>query len=229
MIKCKSPEWYKARIGKFTASIFGKIMSIPSNRNDVFSKTALKTIEKAAAQLYYNDYFEKNDNEASSWGQDNEILALEEFCTITGYKYEEAGYISSNDLNDIGCTPDAYIMDASISEKLIAEVKCPFNQKNHKIYSRKVTDSESLKKINQNYYWQTQGEMLITGSSYCYFISFDPRIKHEKRLHYVKILRNEKSIQFLHNKLKIAIGIRNDILNDFKSGLKIPKPLNKYW
>ncbi|OFX18315.1 MAG: hypothetical protein A2033_00570 [Bacteroidetes bacterium GWA2_31_9] len=229
MIKCKSPAWYTARIGKFTASNFGKIMSIPSNKNVVFSKTALNTIEKAAAQLYYNDYFEKGDNEASTWGQDNEVKALNEFCKRTGFRFEDAGFIQSAEIEDIGCTPDAYILDESTSEKLIAEVKCPFSSNNHKLYSRKISSKETLKEISPYYYWQTQGEMLVTGANNCYFISYDPRIKTDKNIHFVKIIKDEKAILFLQNKLKMAIEIRNKILKDFMVGVKMPKPLNKYW
>ena len=60
--------------------------------------------------------------------------------------------------------------------------------------------------------------MLFTGKKYGYFISYDPRYKMKsKRLHFVRIERNEKDIEFIKKRLEMAINLKNEMLNEFRS------------
>ena len=79
MIKQRTKEWYASRIGKFTASGFSNLMAKPRDKSATWSRSALNYIEKAAAQLYYNDYYSRPNNDATRWGMAHEDSAIKEF------------------------------------------------------------------------------------------------------------------------------------------------------
>jgi exodeoxyribonuclease (lambda-induced) len=227
MIKQRTNEWYRARIGKFTASNFGKLMSKPADKNAEWSKTALSLIEKAAAQLYYNDYYEKPDFEATGWGNLYEPEAIKELQALLNCETEEGGFITDNQIRQAGATPDLYLL--SQEDVYIAQIKCPFNQENHIKYRTKIKDATSLRKIKSEYFWQIQGELWITKLQKCYFVSFDPRLEGENRLHYAIIERDEEAIEILKRQILKSIEKRNEFHRSFVLQLAYPKPLAEYW
>ena len=226
MIKQRTKEWYNPRIGKFTASNSGKIMSRSRDESSFWSKTAFNYIEKLAMQVYFNEYLASPDNDATRWGMKYEINAIQEFSRITGYKFNETGFTLHPEINDVGATPDFQVIESdNTSEYIIAQIKCPYNTNNHLKYIDKIHDNNSLKKTKSFYYWQLQAEMWITGAKYNYFISYDPRSTGRKRLHYVKISKDEETINQLKEKTIKAVSLRNEIIESVISGYKPPKKL----
>jgi hypothetical protein len=230
MIAYRTPEWFKIRIGKFTASNFSKLLARPADKNASISKSALSCIEKAAAQLYYNDYHEIPDSDSTLWGIEYESKAIQLFSELTGMQTRDMGYIEHPYLTSVGATPDTQIIDITQPNKLIiAQIKCPYNSQYHRDYRNKISDTQSLKSKKSQYFWQIQGEIWITGAEYSYFISFDPRISNNERLHYVKIYRDNDAIARLEDALNQAILLRDRLLDDFRTGRKRPKLLWEYY
>lgn len=218
-IKQRTTEWYKARIGKFTASHFADLMANPADGVSTWSKSALKYINNLAYQLYSNAYIEKPDNEATRWGMNNEDYAIREFGIKSGYEVREAGFILHPEIPEVGATPDLYLTDNKYpGETIIAQVKCPFNQQIHLDYIRKINCTSSLKRSKSEYYWQMQGEIWITGAIFSYFVSFDPRLKTDSRIHYVRIDRDEGAIVQLESVIYKAIALRDEMVENFKRG-----------
>jgi len=56
MIRQRTPEWYSARLGKFTASHFSDLMAKPAANLAPWSKSAINYIQDLALQLYLNKY-----------------------------------------------------------------------------------------------------------------------------------------------------------------------------
>ena len=230
MIKHRTKEWFEARIGKFTASCFGKLMAKPADRTATWSKSALNCVEKAVSQQYYNRYYERPDNNATRWGFRNESLAIEEFVRITNFRYKETGFVLHPTIQDIGATPDAQIIeDESSDDFVIAQIKCPYNTDNHLKYASKIFDNKTLKKSKSEYYWQMQGEIWITGAKHNYFVSFDPRLQGAKRLHYAKIERDNDAIRMLKQRIYDVIELKNKFLNEIEQGIRRPEPLISLW
>ena len=227
MIRQRTKEWYRARIGRFTASNFSNLMSRPANKNANWSKTALNMIEKAAAQLYFDDYYERPDNSATSWGTRNEDLAIKEFQKAISCEIEEAGFLIHPEIDAVGATPDVFIIENGVTN--IAQIKCPYNQEIHLKYGKKITDTKSLKKTKSQYYWQVQGEMWLTNSQSCYFVSFDPRESGDKRLFYALIERDEEAISQLKKQILKSLEKRDEILEAFRNNEKYPKSLDRYY
>ncbi len=230
LIRHRSSEWYKARIGKFTASNFSDIMSRAADGSSYWSKSAMNCILKSALQLFYNDYHERPDNEATRWGMNYENQAISEFAQLLDFQTNESGFQLHPEHFDIGATPDTFIVENNINDSIIiAEIKCPFNQKYHFDYQRKILCWESLKKSKIEYFWQIQGTMWVTNARYCYFVSFDPRSKGPNRIHYAKIHRDELGIEKLRSRIIEAIVLRNQILEEFRSGNRILIRLDSLW
>ncbi len=228
MITQRSQEWYSARIGKFTASGFSNLMAKPRDKYSEWSRSALNYIEKAAAQLYYNDYYVRPDSDSTRWGMRQEPYAIDEFKQQFFYEFMAGGFVTHPEIRDVGATPDLIITDDE-GKKAIAQIKCPYNQENHKKYISKIVDTWTLKKSKSQYFWQVQGEIWVTGSDYGYFVSFDPRVLGENRLHYARIDRDDEAIEELKNKVIESLTKRDEVLYQFQNGIKQPKGLWEYW
>jgi hypothetical protein len=224
MIRQRSSEWYQARLGKFTASHFSDLMAAPADKSSLWAKTSVNYIQDLALQLYLNRFTIRQDNDATRWGMRNEGKALIEFEKTSGFIVKESGFMEHPGFPEAGATPDAFIIENLHSDEIIlAQVKCPYSQKNHLKYSRKILDANTLKKCRSAYHWQIQGEIWVTGASHSYFVSFDPRQFGRQRLHYVRIDRDQKAIEQLENVIPRAIELRDDFLKKYKTGdLKAP-------
>jgi hypothetical protein len=219
IIRQRTSEWFKARVGKFTASNFAELMAKPGDKSAAWSKSSIHYIQKLALQLYLDRYILRPDNEATRWGMRHEEKALHEFSRASGLAINEAGFIIHPEFPDVGATPDAVVIEEDQPDNLIlAQVKCPFSRKIHLQHIRKVCNAENLKKCRSAIHWQMQGEMWVTGASHSYFISFDPRLHGQRRLHYVRIGRDQQAIDELVFIIPKAIALRDEFLEDYKSG-----------
>lgn len=231
IIRQRTDEWYNARLGKFTASNFSNLMAKPADKSAAWSKSAINYIQDLALQLYLNKYTLRQNNDATRWGMRNEDKALQEFSSASGFIINDPGFLLHPLFPEVGATPDAVVIEKNQSETLIlAQVKCPFCQKNHLHYTRKIQDAGSLKKFRSAYHWQIQGEIWVTGASHSYFVSFDPRLYGHQRLHYAKIERDQSAIDQLESIIPKAIAMRDEFLEKYRSGeFFVPHPeLGKY-
>lgn len=220
IIKQRTEEWFNARLGKFTASNFCALMANPAYGSASFSRQALTYIEGLAYQLFLNKYTLRPDNDATRWGMRKEAEALQEFGRTGGFEIHESGFIIHPRYPDVGATPDAIVIEKDHPGKLIlAQVKCPFGQKNHLQYAKKISDAGSLKKYRSAIHWQIQGEIWVTGASHSYFVSYDPRLWGQHRLHFAMIERDQQAIDQLENIIPQAIELRNKFLEEYINGI----------
>ncbi len=230
MIRHRTSEWYRARIGVFTASNFSKLMARPADKTAAWSKSAMNFIEKSVSQIIYDDYLVRPDNPATRWGIRYEKEALEHFSNRNGFKYTDPGFIFSKESRWIGATPDAKIIDKEQpNDSILAEVKCPYNPKNYTNLRSKVIDSHTLKRTKSEYYWQVQGAMWVADADYSYFIVYDPRRREEESLHAVLIERDESDITALRNKVFQCMAYREQIHEEIRTNTRKAKPLDSFW
>lgn len=230
MIIQRTPEWYSARLGKFTASSFADLMAKPADKTSKWSKSSLNCIEKKAMELYFGKYNERPDNDATRWGHRHESDALIEFESRTGYKTLDAGFIVHKDLPDVGATPDAYVReDLDNGNPKTIQVKCPYNSKNHSDYFERMNNFRDLKRIKSQYYYQVQGEIWVSDAEYGYFASFDPRARDEQKMRFFKVDRDNQVIDLIEEKVKESIELRNEILDDLRTGKRNGRSLLSFW
>lgn len=209
-------DWLLKRVGKFTASEFYRLIT-PLTKKDIangelLTKGGRTCVEEKAveelAELVEDSYI----SSSMQWGIDNELGAIKAFENRTGIKTKNTG-VKQKFLTlglSIGGTPDGLIRKLSG-----IEVKCP-NSTTHFKY-RKIKTTEDLKKNKPEYYWQIQGLMMIAKTNTWFFVSYDPRYKEKiHQLHYIEIKRNQEDIDFLMERLKTAIKLKNQLLTDFR-------------
>lgn len=194
-----SKEWYKARLGNVTASEVWKLMTEPRSKKEKFSKTAQTYILEKVHERVTGIPKESFNSIATSWGVENESLAIRNFTKRTGLEVFPSKYYTHPDMPKAGCTPDGEVEDGGL-----IEVKCPYNGVNHIEYCT-MQDETDFKEMCKEYYWQTQMQMLVTGKAHCYFVSFDPRINSDMGLFILRIDQNAEDALLLDLKIQDAL------------------------
>ncbi len=154
MTEQRSPEWFKARVGRVTGSMVGAILGLAPYMTRADAMRAM--VREAIGEPR-----EFNGNVATEWGTFNEDGARWDFEMETGLKVEPAPFVPFEDW--LGASPDGYIN----SDGLI-EIKCPFGIRND--------NPPVFKSIweQPHYYAQIQVQLYVTGRAYCYFWQWTP-------------------------------------------------------
>jgi len=156
-----SEQWHDLRCGRITASKFKDMMAGLSTigfKNLMFN-TAGEIISREVEPSFTNDAMQR--------GIDLEPEARMFYEEINGIDVNEVGFVTNADIHPeyIGVSPDGMIE----SENGLLEIKCP---KMHTHMAYTVND-----RLPNEYKWQVQGQLLITGAEYCDFMSYYPNIK----------------------------------------------------
>lgn len=177
----RSEEWFKARLGKVTASRVA----------DVLAK--IKTGESASRRNYKIQLVserltgEKQEtyiNQAMQDGIDREFYARERYVQQFG-EVEEVGFIQHPTL-EAGASPDGLV-----GEDGIIEIKCPLG----------TTHTETLmtQEVPSKYIPQIQWQLRCTGRKWCDFISYNPMFPEHLQL-FVKRVEADEQYQLMLEK-----------------------------
>ncbi len=110
----RSDEWHAARLGVFTASACGDMMTATKKKTFAYKILAeMLTGEK--------DKFEKDlsKNQYVLWGIEKEDEARRAYEAATGNKVTAVGFVYRDAEKRVGCSPDGLIGD-----KGLQEIKC---------------------------------------------------------------------------------------------------------
>ena len=109
----KTPEWFKAREGKLTASQFGQAAGLaPGSRQALWRRImGLETFE---------------GNEATQWGEANEPVALAAYEKLH-QAVEQVGFVRHPEHEWLGASPDFLV-----GLEGVGEIQCPFSKEIHK-------------------------------------------------------------------------------------------------
>lgn len=152
-----SPEWYKARCGVPSASAFDKILCIdgkPSKqRTKYLYQLVGETITGIPEETYTNGTMQR--------GKEMEAEARKLYEIVTGETVQEVGFCLSK---GFGASPDGLV-----GEKGLLEIKCP----------ALATQVGYLldNTLPNDYFQQTQGQLLVTGREWLDFVSYYPGMK----------------------------------------------------
>lgn len=161
-IVANTPDWYRVRRGRLTAS----------KRAEIIGEYKPVQICAMMDELNYelSDEWKRKEitNDAMEWGRKHERAALTNLELALGLMDElvEPGFMFHPQRAYVGGTPDALIR---YPNKLVAvQVKCPYNPQNH----LKVRYEQCIK---VTYWHQVQWEAWISGADEILFVSYDPR------------------------------------------------------
>ena len=178
-----SDEWYQARLGKVTASCFGKAMAKGEG------KTRRAYMIKLIAERMTGQHQDQYTNVFMEQGSEREELAIEYYEMINFCIVRQVGFCEFNE--NIGASPDGLV-----GEDGMIEQKNPLPS----------THIETIlaDKVPSVYIPQIQGGLWVTGRKWCDFVSYDPKVY--KRPYWVKrVMRDEEYID------KLSIGV-NDFI-----------------
>ena len=155
-----SPEWFAARVGIPSASVFDKLIT----SKGALTTSRQKLIYKLAGEKVLGEKEEGYSNGAMQRGIELEPEARSLFELITGKEVKEVGLCYYDERKDRSCSPDGLVGD-----KQGLEIKCP---------SLAVHVEYLLSnKLPTAYFQQVQGSMYITGLDQWHFFSYYPGIK----------------------------------------------------
>jgi putative phage-type endonuclease len=151
-----SEAWYQARAGRVTGTRFKALVAGKSTTTykDLVTNIACEIITGKAEETYSNTIMEH--------GIETEPIARKMYESLFDVEVAIAGFITPDEdykyYDWIGISPDGLLDNG------ILEIKCPL-MKTHLEYIE-------ANKLPSEYRYQVQGQLFVTGLSYCHFMSF---------------------------------------------------------
>ena len=180
-----SDEWLQSRLGKPTASNFGKLIT-PTGKP---STSAESYINDLIAQKITGELPEFYTNAAMERGNELEPAAKALYEFINGVEVVQVG-LCLHDTLDCGASPDGLIgVDGGI------EIKCPLPH-THIAYLREGV-------VPSKYIPQIQGCLWITGREWWDFMSYHPAMQDL----IVRVERDNEYIKKLADQVERAVDI----------------------
>jgi hypothetical protein len=186
-VEQRTDEWLADRVGRITASRFKAVLARLKNgqpaqaRNDYLMDVVCERLTGQPTHHFVN--------QAMQWGIDQEEFAREAYEQRTGVVVEKAGFIILDGIKaSAGASPDGLVGAGCI------EIKAP----NTRTHVQTILDG-----MPDEHYAQVQGVMLATGSDWCDFISWDPRVPGEHQLYIERIERDDAFIEMLKREIEV--------------------------
>lgn len=178
----KTDEWYKARLGKVTASRVSAVLAKrdSATRADYLTDLVLERLTGNQQEFY--------QNEAMQWGTDTEPQARMAYEAFKCVLVDEMGFIDHHSIQYFGCSPDGLV-----GEDGLVEIKCP-NSKTH-------ISTLMSGKAPTKYIPQMQTQMAVMNRQWCDFVSFDPRLPEDLQLFVIRVNRDDEYIAKLEEEV----------------------------
>ena len=199
-----SEKWYKARMGKISASRISDLMKKTKYGESTY-KTRLR-MELAIERITGKSASPNFMNQAMHDGVEREPDARKLFEAITGKEVALCGSFDHPEIVNTSASPDGLLR----GENAVLEIKCP----THVTHARNLL-SETMPK---NYQYQVQWQMACTESDYAYFASYHPDFPPELRLKWVKVLRDNIMILDIEDEVRQFDISIEDLIIKLKKG-----------
>lgn len=206
IIDCEqgTDEWFAARLGKPSASVFSTICTTKGEPTK--GATREKLLNTLVAEKISGERTDTFKSGAMQRGNDLEPDAAEMFAFQKNVPVEEVGFILTDD-EMFGCSPDRLLTGTETG----LEIKCPLPH-THIEYLEK-------QKLPTAYVQQVQGSMLVTGFKQWFFMSYCPNLPPMMLL----IERDEEFCAALHRQL---IVFNNQMQEKIKYIQSLQKKVN---
>ena len=198
-----SDSWFKARMGKVTASKLSDLM-----RKTKYGESTYKTrlrMELAIERITGKSASPNFMNQAMQDGVEREPDARKLFEVITGKEVALCGSFDHPEIVNTSASPDGLLR----GENAVLELKCPTH----------VTHAKNLlsDKMPKNYEYQVQWQIACTESEYAYFASYHPDFPKDLRLKFVKVEKDVKLIAELEKAVREFDVEVEDLINKIKT------------
>jgi putative phage-type endonuclease len=182
-----SDDWFKARLGKVTAS---KLIDVMTNgKGGAESLTRAKYRMDLACELLSNTKAESFTNDAMARGTELEPIARMFYEVKFNVVVQEVGFINHPFVLMSGASPDGLVGDDGL-----IEIKCP----NRNTHGTTIATGD----IPAKYMSQMQWQMACTGRQWCDYVSFCPEMMDGLELFVKRVPRDNEFIM----KAEIEVG-----------------------
>lgn len=185
-----SPEWKAARCGSLGASRIADAVArtktgYGASRANLMAELLTERLTGVPTESFMND--------AMRWGQEHEPEARAAYCFRADADVIEVGLIRHPVINGTHASPDGLVGDDGL-----VEIKCP----------NTATHLETLlgATVADKYVKQVQWQMACIDRLWCDFVSYDPRLPEEMRLHVTRIHREPAVINQLEKEVTAFIA-----------------------
>jgi putative phage-type endonuclease len=184
-IEQRTEEWFKARLGKVTAS---RVADVIARTKTGYSASRENYMAQLVVERLTNAVAESFTNAAMQWGTDQEPFARAAYEVSQGVMVEEEGFVQHPTIQWAGASPDGLVGDDGL-----VEIKCP-NTATH-------IDTLLTQTVPSKYITQMQFQMACTGRQWCDFVSFDPRMPQKAQLFVKRVDRDNEFISTIENEI----------------------------
>lgn len=167
-----SPEWYAARAGIPTASMFDTVMA--KGRGGAESKTRRKYMLQLIGERLTGQPMESFSNDHTERGKAMEAEARDLYAMVRGVEPQQVGFMRRG---NAGASPDSLIGTDGVLE---VKTKLPHLQIEVLLANR----------LPPEHVAQVQGQLWISGRSWCDFVSYSPALP----LFVLRVFRDEPYI-----------------------------------
>ncbi len=182
----RTTEWHTARLGKVTAS---KVSDVVARTKSGYAATRANYMAQLVCERLTGKPTEGFSNAAMEWGVEQEAAARDAYSAKVGELVTEVGFINHPAIEMAGASPDGLV-----GVNGCVEIKCPST----------ATHIEYLfeREPPQKYFYQMQWQMACTGTDWCDWVSYDPRMPEELQLLVVRIPRDTDCITVLEKEVQ---------------------------
>lgn len=181
----RTEDWYAARLGKVTAS---RVADVVAKTKTGYSASRANYMAELICERLTGRQGDNYQNAAMVWGTETEPMARAAYEAETGALVKGVGFVPHPTIQMAGASPDGLVDITGL-----VEIKCP-NTATH-------IDTILTETIPAKYITQMQWQMACTNTSWCDFISYDPRVPEKMRLWIKRVERDDKLIEQLEHEV----------------------------
>lgn len=186
----RSEEWFKARLGKVTAS---RVADLMARTKTGYSASRANYMAELICERLTGSQAERFSSAAMQWGTECEPHAKAAYAFLHDAVVDDVGFIPHPSIPDFGASPDGLVGDAGL-----IEIKCP-NTATH-------IDTLLCDGIDGKYITQMQVQMACTGRQWCDFVSFDPRLPGDMQLFVQRVPRDNARIAEIETEVRAFLS-----------------------
>ena len=199
----RSEEWFKARLGKVTASKLSDVMATTKSGESAYRRTyrhqlVTERLTGKQTEIYIN--------QAMQHGIDTEDEARDFYI----FKYadvEEVGFIDHPTIDMAGASPDGLVGDDGL-----IEIKCRQPQ-NH-------TETLISHQIPSRYKLQMYWQMACTGRKWCDYVSYCPSFPESLKMVVIRLHWDDEQIKLLEESVTKFLTEVEDTVDFIKENNK---------
>jgi hypothetical protein len=188
----QSPEWFKVKLGKLSASGGQPTTICVSGKHPSGLGTGALTLayKKAAERITMEDPYQFGGNQYTENGNDWEKYVRESYTDSIefGTEVSECGFVSLGDY--IGCSPDGLV-----GEDGTLEIKVPEQAEYLRILKAYRDGENYLDFVNKDYISQIDFTLWVTDRLWCDLVFFTNHAEFNQRMITIRIERDEERIE----------------------------------